>query len=176
MDKLSTAYQEKKESLKLKLGLKSVDIIKMSEEKDDLRNIKVYKFYNSKENWNEFALKFRVIADSRGYDGIIDGTESPPDEKEKIEILADDKGEVLKTKKDKLTARAANKKGYRNLVMSTEGISLNIVENATSNKLMKGDLRKAWGSLERRWNLKTREDKVELYTKVLNYKLEKTRQ
>ena len=43
--------------------------------------------------------------------------------------------------------------------MSTDGISLNIVENATSDKLTKGDLQKAWGRLERRWNLKTREDK-----------------
>ena len=142
MDKLNTAYQEKNVSLKLKLPLKSVDIIKMSEEKDDLRSIKVYKFNNTKENRHEFALKFRVIADSRGYYGIVDGSETPPDEKEVIEILADDKGDVLKARKVKLTARAANKKGYRDLVMSTDGISLNIVENATSDKLTKGDLKK----------------------------------
>ena len=67
--------------------------------------------------------------------------------KKKIEILADDKGDELKTKKDKLTARAANKKGYRDLVMSTDGTSLNIVENATSDKLTKGGSRKAWGRL-----------------------------
>ena len=68
--------------------------------------------------------------------------------------------------------------GYRDLVMSTQGISLNIVENAVSEELTKGDLKKAWERLERRWNLKTREDKVEVYTKFLgvNYKLEKTRQ
>ena len=42
-----------------------------------------------------------------------------PDEKEIIEILGDDKGDVLKTKKDKLNARTANKEGYRDLVMST---------------------------------------------------------
>ena len=174
MDKLNAAYQEKKAILKINQGLKSVDTIKMSDEKDDLRSINVYKFNNTKENWHEFTLKFRVIADSRGYDSIIDGT--VPDEKEKIEILADDKGEVLKTKKDKLAARAANKKGYRDLAISTEGISLNIVENATSDKLTKGDLKKAGGRLERRWNPKTREDKVEVYTKFLNYKLENTRQ
>ena len=115
----------------------------MDEEKDDLKSIKVYKFNNMKENWHEFALQFRVIADSRGYDGIIDTTETPPDEKEIIEILADDKGDVLKTKKDRLKARTANKEGYRDLVVSTEGISLNIVENATSDKLTKGDLKKA---------------------------------
>ena len=123
----------------------------MSEEKDDLKSIKVYKFNNTKENWHEFALKFRVIADSRGYYGIIDGnmTPPPPDEKETITILTEDKGDILKTKRDKLKARAANKLGYRDLVMSTEGISLNIVENATSEELTKGDLEKAWERLER---------------------------
>ena len=67
-----------------------------------------------------------------------------------------------KAKKEKMDARMANKKGYRDLVMSTEGISLNIVENVTSDKLSKEDLRKAWGRLEKRWNPKTREDKVEV--------------
>ena len=59
----------------------------MDKENDDLTSIKVYKFNSTKENWHEFALKFRVIADSRGYDGIIDGTETPPDEKEKLRYL-----------------------------------------------------------------------------------------
>ena len=79
VDKLSTAYQRKKQSLKTNLRLKSVHIITMSEEKDDLKSIKVYKFNNTMENWHEFANKFRVIADSRGYYGVIDGTISPPD-------------------------------------------------------------------------------------------------
>ena len=60
--------------------------------------------------------------------------------------------------------------------MSTEGISLTIVENAVSEELTKGDLKKAWERLERRRYPKTREDKVEVYTKFLNYKLENTRQ
>ena len=148
----------------------------MSEEKDDLKSIKVYKFNNTKENWHEFALKFRVIADTRGYYGIIDGTMVPPDEQISITVTAEDKGDAFKEKKDKLKARAANKMGYRDLVMSTEGISLNIVENAVSNELTKGDLKKAWERLERWWNPKTREDKVEFYTRFLNYKLENTRQ
>ena len=50
------------------------------------------------------------------------------------------------------------------------------MENATLDKLTKSDLRKDWGRLERRWNPKTREDKVEVYTKFLNYLLENTRQ
>ena len=98
---------------------------------------------------------------SRGYDGIIDGSDTPPDEKEVIEILADDKGEVLQTKKDKLEARTANKKGYRDLVMYSEGISLNIVENATSDKLTKGDLKRHGedlnkGGIQKQWKIKLR--------------------
>ena len=121
----------------------------MSEEKDGLKSIKVYKFNNTKESWHEFALKFRVIADDRGYDDIIEGIETPSDEKEDLEILDKEDAEVKKSKKEKQLTRATNKNGFRDLVMSTEGISLNIVENLTSDKLMRGDLKKAWGRLER---------------------------
>ena len=148
----------------------------MSEEKDGLKSIKVYKFNNTKESWHEFALKFRVIADDRGYDDIIEGIVTPPDEKEDLEILDKDDTAVKKSKKEKQLARAASKKGFRDLVMSTEGISLNIVENSVSGKLMRGDLKKAWGRLERCWNPKTREDKVQFYTKFLHYKLENVKQ
>ena len=148
----------------------------MSEDIDDLKCIRVYKFNNTKEGWHEFAIKFRVIADSRGYDDIIEGTETPPDEKEKLEITDKVNNEVIKSNKAKQVTRAANKKGYRDLVMSTEGISLNIVENSTSDQLTKGDLKNAWGRLERCWNPKTRQDKVEIYTKLLNYMLENVRQ
>ena len=99
MDKLNTAYQRKKQTLKINLRLKSVHIIKMSEEKDDLKSIKVYKFNNTKENWHEFALKFRVIADSRGYYAVIDGSMSPPDKQETITVTTEDKGDVLKEKR-----------------------------------------------------------------------------
>ena len=174
-DKLKTAYQRKKRSLSLNRRVKRVHITSMSEEKDDLKSIKVYRFNNTKENWHEFALKFRVIADTRDW-GIIDGSVVPPDKLATITVTAEDTGEALKEKKEKLKARKAIKIGYRDLVMSTEGISLTIVENVVSEELMKGDLKKAWERLERRWNLKTREDKVEVYTKFLNYKLENTRQ
>ena len=148
----------------------------MSEEKDGLKSIKVYKFNTTKESRHEFALKFRVIADDRGYDDIIEGIVTPPDEKEDLEILEKDDAAVKKSKKENQLARAANKKGFRDLVMSTEGILLNIVENSTSDKLTRGDLKKAWGRLERCWNPKTREDKVQFYTKFLHYKLENVKQ
>ena len=117
-----------------------------------------------------------MIADHRGYDDIIEGKETPPDEKEDLEITDKDDVAVIKSKKDRQKMRAANKKGYRDLVMSTEGILLNIVKNSTSDKLTKGDLKKAWGRLERRWNPKTREDRVQFYTMFLHYKLENVKQ
>ena len=83
---------------------------------------------------------------------------------------------MRKAKKEKQLGRATNKKAFRDLAMSTEGISLNVVENLTSDKLTRGDLKKAWGRLERRWNPKTREDKVQFYTKFLHYKLENIKQ
>ena len=148
----------------------------MSEEKDGLKSIKVYKLNNTKENWHAFALKCRVIADDRGCNDIPEGIVTPPDDKENLDILDNDDTAAKKSKKKKQLARAANKKGFRDLVMSTEGILLNIVENAVSEKLTKGDLKKEWGRLERRWNPKTREDKVQFYMKLLHYKLENVKQ
>ena len=70
----------------------------------------MYKFNNMKEGWHEFAIKISVIADSRGYDDITEGTETPPDEKEKLEITDKDNEQVKKSKKAKQVTRAANKK------------------------------------------------------------------
>ena len=77
---------------------------------------------------------------------------------------------MRKAKKERLAARLANKKAIETGNVN-RGIFLHIVENATSDKLSKGDLRKAWGRLRRRRNPKTREDEVDVYTKFLNYKL-----
>ena len=98
-DKLKTAYQRKKRSLSLNRRVKRVHITSMSEEKDNLKSIKVYKFNNTKENWHEFALKFRVIADYRDYWGFIDGSVVPPDELAIITVTAEDTGEALKEKR-----------------------------------------------------------------------------
>ena len=70
----------------------------MSEEKDGLKSIKVYRFNNTKENWHEFSLKFGVIADDRGYSDIIEGIVTPPDEKENLEILETDNTANKKSK------------------------------------------------------------------------------
>ena len=61
----------------------------------------------------------------------------PPDELAIVTVTAEDTGEALKEKKGKLKARKANKIGYRDLVMSTEGISFTFVENAVSEELPK---------------------------------------
>ena len=98
-DKLKTAYQKKQRSLNLNRRATKDYITSMSEGKDHLKSIKVYKVDNTKEKWHEFALKFRVIADTRDYRGIIDGSVVPPDELAVITITAEDTGAVLKEKR-----------------------------------------------------------------------------
>ena len=82
----------------------------MREEKDDLKSIKVYKFNNTKEGWHEFALKFRVIADSSDYDDIIEDKETPPDEKEDLGILDKDDAVVKKSKIGKTVNESCKQK------------------------------------------------------------------
>ena len=98
-DKWKTSYQRKKRSLRLSRRVKRIHITSMSDEKDDLKSIKVYKFDNTKEKWHEFALKFRVIADTRDYWGIIDGSVIPPDKLATIMVTAEDTDEALKEKR-----------------------------------------------------------------------------
>ena len=52
-----------------------------------------------KKSGMSFALKFRVIADTRGYRGIIDGAVIPPDEMAAITITAEDTDEELEEKR-----------------------------------------------------------------------------
>ena len=75
-----------------------------------MKSIKVYKFDNTKESWHEFALKFREIADSKGYEEIIDGTKNPPDEKENLEILEEDNADKKITKKKSLQPECPTKR------------------------------------------------------------------
>ena len=93
----------------------------MSEEKDGLKSIEVYKFNNIKEGWHECALKFRVIADNRGYDDIIEGKEAAPDEKKR---LGDPRGRPhtsQNVQKRKTVSKTYKQKKFRDLVVSTEG-------------------------------------------------------
>ena len=83
----------------------------MSEEKDGLKSIKVYKCNNTNENWHEFALKFRVIADDRGYSDIIEGIVTPPDEKENLEILEKDDTETKSLEKRSSWLELQTRKG-----------------------------------------------------------------
>ena len=68
----------------------------MEDNQDEIKSIKVIKLNNRKEDWAEFALKFKAIGDERGYDMILDGSEIVPAEDAK---LADDTGREKQTKK-----------------------------------------------------------------------------
>ena len=66
------------EALKLVPSETRVKLIKMEDDQDDFKSTKVIKFINRKEDWTEFAFKFKAIADERGYDEILEGTVNVP--------------------------------------------------------------------------------------------------
>ena len=67
---------------------------------------------------------------------------------------------------------AANKRGYRDLFQATKDTSLTMVANAKTEALPKGDLHMAWKRLEKRWDPKSMEDKIDSLTKFLQLKME----
>ena len=77
-------------------------------------------------------MKFRAIADERGYDKILDRSETVSTEDAK---LADDN-----TGREKKRLRKMNKTGYRDLVLATKEMSLTIVGNAKTDDFPSGDL------------------------------------
>ena len=64
-------------------------------------------FCYRKEDWTEFALKFRAVADDRRYDEILEGTVSVPRD---TDVSGGEEGPQVK---------AANKRGYRVLILAT---------------------------------------------------------
>ena len=68
--------------------------------------------------------------------------------------------------------KAANKIGSRDLILATKDTSLTMVANAKTDALSKGDLHLAWKKLERRWDPKSREDKIDSLMKFIRLKME----
>ena len=129
----------------------------MEDSQDEIKSMKVVMFNNKKEDWSAFDLKFIAIADERGYVGILNGSDTVP--VKKATLANNDEG------KEMLRLKKVNKRGYRDLVLATKEMSLTIVGNAKSNSLPSGDLQLAWKKVEKRWDPKTREDKVDLLAK-----------
>ena len=50
----------------------------MEDHQGDFKLTKLIKFNNKKEDWTEFALKFKAIDDERGYNEILEGTMNVP--------------------------------------------------------------------------------------------------
>ena len=91
---------------------------KMEDYQGDFKLIKVIKFNNRKEDWTEFALKFKAIADERGYDEILEGTVNVPRD---TDVSGGEEGAQVK---------AASKRGYRDFILATKDTSLTMVANA----------------------------------------------
>ena len=135
----------------------------MEDSQNEIKSIKVIKLNNKKEDWDEFAQKFKAIPDEKGYVGILNGSETV--RAEKATVAANDKGREMSR------LMKVNKRWYRHLIFTAK-MSLAIVGNAKSNDLPSGDLQLAWKKLEKRQDPKSREDKADLLMKVLTLRME----
>ena len=88
----------------------------------------------------EFASKYKAIADEREYDEILEGIVNVPRDTD-ISV-----GEA------NAQVKAANKRGYRDLILATKDTSLTVVTSTKTDALPKGDLHLAWKKLEKRWD------------------------
>ena len=83
----------------------------MEDHPGDFNLIKGIKFNNRKEGWTEFDLKFKAIANERGYDEILDGTVNVPRD---TDVTGDESSPPIK---------AANKSSYRDSILATKDTS-----------------------------------------------------
>ena len=102
-------------------------------------------------------MKFK---DKKGYDEILEVTRNVPRD---TDTTGGEENAQIK---------AANKRGYRDLILATKDTSLTMVANAKMDGLPKGDLHLAWKKLEKRWDPKSREDKIDSLAKFVRLKME----
>jgi len=103
-----------------------------------------------------WAKKFISAGATRGYADLLSGDVVAPAHDEELD--PDSEEDQMKIK-----AREANKKAYNDLILACEGeTSFNIVDEAYSDRLPKGDARMAWEKLERKFMPDTSAHKVKL--------------
>ena len=100
----------------------------MEDHQGDFKSIKLIKFNIKNEDSTEFVLKFKAIADGKGYDQILKGIVNVPKDNDVTG------GEVS------AWIKAENKRGYRVLILATKDTSLTMVTNAITDTLPKEDL------------------------------------
>ena len=132
-----------------------------------LKSIHVVAFSNHRDDWYEFCNKFMAVAEDRGYEMILDGTEVAPPDDVDIEDVDDEEQRA-----DMQRLRKANKQAYRDLILATTSTSLMLVTEAKTQQHPGGDARLAWQNLKRKWEPTELEDKADLMNDFLENKLQ----
>ena len=145
----------------------------MSKE-EEIKTIRVLSFSGKEADWDEWSEKFKGIAAERGYLDVMLGKVSPPKSTYDIE-KKNRTGDFVNSeaeRKSMLAARKANNKGYRDLQLSTTGLSFTLVKLAKTKDLEDGDLKKAWDHLCDEFEPTEQEDKIELLLEFQQNKLD----
>ena len=113
----------------------------MSNLGDDLKAIRILPFDDKVKDFRKWHLKFKAVAELKGYADVLVGKETVPNESEVIDISTDDG-------KAKQKARKANQRAYTDLILACHGdLSFKIVANAVTDELSGGEACLAWKNL-----------------------------
>ena len=99
---------------------------------DELKAIKVLKFTGKESEWDHWSEKFIALATTRGFAGLLLGTERVPNADEDIDRKKNDGGYELTEaeRKEKKRLRQANGNAYINLQLSCEELPYDLVSLA----------------------------------------------
>ena len=125
---------------------------------DELKAIKVLKFTGKESEWDHWSEKFVALARTRGFVGILLGTEKAPRADKEIDSYE------LTDQDRKEKAQAANGNAYVNLQLSCEELPYDLVSLAKADELPDGCARDAWEMLTSEYDLTEGEYKITLMT------------
>ena len=115
-------------------------------DQDELKAIKVLKFTGKESEWDHWSEKFIDLARTRGFAGVLLGTEKAPRADEEIDKKKSDSSYELTDadRKEKERLRQANGNAYINLQLSCEELPYELVSLAKTEELPDGCARDVW--------------------------------
>ena len=144
---------------------------------DDMKAIKVLKFTGKESEWDHWSEKFIALARTKGFAGILLGTEQAPNADEDVDRKKSDGGSELTDadRKEKKRLRQANGKAYINLQSSCEELPYDLVSLAKTEELPDGCTSDAFERLTSEYELTEGEDKITLLSMFQQNQLDDVR-
>ena len=144
---------------------------------DELKAIKALMFTGEESEWVHWSETFIAQARSRGFTGILLGTEQALNADEDIDRKKNDGGYELTEaeRKEKKRLRQANGNAYINLQLSCEELPYDLVSQAKTDEIPDECASDAWERLTSEYDLTEGEEKITLLSMFQQNQLEDVR-